>query len=219
MLIFGLMAMHSKPSKSSVRSTRSIGKKLSFAIFQNYPACRGYRYPATQNCIQTAKDAGYSIPRHERVVIHPTLPVNLRWTSTRPSISFGTVQDLLSSTDRAPPSSGGNHGSLIVDIPGHVGSSSVCATGREEHTSFGPLDRAEQDLSPGPVNIPSSQQAREDFDDLISGMVEEVHTCQICLAKEHFSSACTSKLWFLSCCRVGHVKKDCNKFARILGWV
>ena len=155
---------------TSVRSSHSNAKKLSFSIFQKYHACRGYRYSATQNCIQTAEDAGYTLPAHERVVIHPSLPSELWWTSTRPSISFGTVQDLLSPADRTPPSSGGNHGSLIVDIPGHVGSSSVCATGREEHTSFGPMDRAKQDLSPGLVNIPSSQQAREDFDDVISGV-------------------------------------------------
>ena len=133
----GLLAMHKRPSKSSFKSAHAVRKKASFAVFQNYTACRGYRFPAFENCIQTIQDVGYSIPPHERVVIRPTLPANLQWTSMRPSISFGTVQDLLSSVDRAPPSSGGNHGPLNVDVHDHVGSSSVCATGRVEHVCLG----------------------------------------------------------------------------------
>ena len=128
-LVLGVLAMHSRPSKSSFKSSSSVGKKLSFAVFQNYNACRGYRYPATENCIRTTEDAVYSIPPHERVVIHPMSSVSLRWTSGRPSILFGTVQDLLPLADRSPRISGGNLGALNVYVPNIAGSNSTRATG------------------------------------------------------------------------------------------
>ena len=135
----GLLAMHSKPSKSSVRSSHSNAKKLSFSMFQNYSACRGYRYPATQNCIQTAEDAGYTLPAHERVVIHPSLPAKLWWTSMRPSIYFGTVQDLLAPADRTPSFSGGNLGSVNVDVSAHVGPSATRARVQDKLVLLGLL--------------------------------------------------------------------------------
>ena len=206
----GVLAMHSRPSKSSFKSSNSVGKKLSFAVFQNYNACRGYRYPATENCIQTTEDAGYSIPPHERVVIHPAPPVSLRWTSTRPSILFGTVQDLLPLSDRSPTISGGNSGTLNVDVPTRATGHGLLSVGSDR---AGPASSADN------LDIPSSQQARDDFEDLISNMVDEVLTCQKCLRKGHFAASCTSKLWCISCLRTGHIRKDCNKFAQVLGLV
>ena len=65
----GLLAMHKPPVRSSLKSTCSMRQKLSFATFERYSACKGYRYPATQNCIDTITDGGYDLPAHERVVI------------------------------------------------------------------------------------------------------------------------------------------------------
>ena len=44
----GMIAMHKPPRKSSLYSGSSTKKKLSFATFQQYDVCKGYRYPATQ---------------------------------------------------------------------------------------------------------------------------------------------------------------------------
>ena len=74
-------------------------------------------------------------------------------------------------------------------------------------------DRAGPASSADNLDIPSSQQARDDFEDLISNMVDEVLTCQKCLRKGHFADSCTSKLWCISCLKSGHIRKDCNKFA------
>ena len=78
--------------------------------------------------------AGYSIPRHERVIIYPTPPVNLWWTPVLPSISVGIVQDLVAPADMAPSSSGGNSAASNVDITGPVGTSKVRAMGHVEPT-------------------------------------------------------------------------------------
>ena len=87
----GLMAMHKAPVRSSLKSSNSTSKKLSFATFEKYSACKGYRYPATQNCIDTIVDGGYNLSAHERVVIRQPPALDLRWTVARPPIVFGTV--------------------------------------------------------------------------------------------------------------------------------
>ena len=88
----------------------------------------------------------------------------------RPSISFGTVQDLLAPVDHSLSLSSGNLGSLNVYVSDRVGPSSAHATVQD-----GPVN------SIGPSVIPSSHQAKEDFDNLISDMVEEIFTCQKCM--------------------------------------
>lgn len=87
----GMLAMHKPPVKSSLKSAPSCRKKLSFATFQNYPVCKGYQYPATQNCIDDVQDAGYVLNQHERVIIHSPPAPELRWTVATPPICFGTV--------------------------------------------------------------------------------------------------------------------------------
>ena len=99
---------------------------------------------------------------------------------------------------------------MNVDVP-------TSATGNGLHSDGS--DRAGPPSSAVNLDIPSSQQAREDFEDLISNMVDEVLTCQKCLRKGHFAAACTSKLWCIACLRTGHIKKDCNRFAQVLGLV
>ena len=64
----GMIAMHKPPRKSSLYSGSSTKKKLSFATFQQYDVCKGYRYPATQHCVDTLVDAGYSFKDHEKVI-------------------------------------------------------------------------------------------------------------------------------------------------------
>jgi hypothetical protein len=66
-------------------------KKLSFATFQTYNACKGYCYPVSQACIDATNDAGYDIHPRERVVVHPPPASELQWTVATPSIIFGTV--------------------------------------------------------------------------------------------------------------------------------
>jgi len=129
------------------------------------------------------------------------------------------VHDLRPHADRTPPISGGNSVPLNEDVSGHVGPASVTTEGLHQSSSSSEVGRASPVSSGEQLDIPSSQQAREDFDNLISDMVDEISTCQKCLEKGHFASACTSTLWCISCLRSGHVKKDCNKFARILGLV
>ena len=53
----------------------------------------------------------------------------------------------------------------------------------EPANSRGSVDRAKPESSIGHLDIPSSKQAEDDFDNLISGMVEEIHTCQKCLKR------------------------------------
>ena len=52
----GLLAMHKPPIRYSIKSADSTKKKLSFATFEQYSACKGYRYPTMQNCIDTITD-------------------------------------------------------------------------------------------------------------------------------------------------------------------
>ena len=66
-------------------------KRLSFATFQNYDVCKGYRYHASADCIAATESAGYELPARERVVIHPPPPEKLNWTLASPPIVFGTV--------------------------------------------------------------------------------------------------------------------------------
>ena len=87
----GLIAMHKPPSKSSLRSGSSTRKKISFATFQQYPACKGYRYPATQLCVDTVSEAGYELNPSEKVIMPSPPASNLQWTVETPPISFGTT--------------------------------------------------------------------------------------------------------------------------------
>ena len=77
----GLLAMHRPPVRSSLKSATTVRKKLSFATFEQYSACKGYRYPASQNCIDTIMDGGYDLSAHERVVIRQAPPLTCigRW--------------------------------------------------------------------------------------------------------------------------------------------
>ena len=86
--------MHKPPVKSAIESAASAPKKLSFATFESYSACKGYRYPATQECIDTIRDAGYDLHVHECVVIHQSPPMDLIWTVARPPNVFRTVTPL-----------------------------------------------------------------------------------------------------------------------------
>ena len=87
----GMLAMHKPPVKSAIRSANPTRKRLSFATFQNYDVCKGYRYSATQNCLELASLSGYDLLPKEHVVIHPPPPVELQWMVASPSITFGTV--------------------------------------------------------------------------------------------------------------------------------
>ncbi|XP_073360204.1 uncharacterized protein [Aegilops tauschii subsp. strangulata] len=87
----GLLAMHNPPAKSALKSGSSVRKKLSFATFQNYSVCKGYRYHASADCIVASEDAGYHITAAERVVIHPPKPIDLQWTVASPPIIFGSA--------------------------------------------------------------------------------------------------------------------------------
>ena len=121
----GLLAMHKPPAKSSIRSGSSLRENLSFATFQQYPACKGYRYPATQKCIDTIQDAGYVVSPHERVIIRSSPVPELRWTVANPPICFGTVSVLSSRSAAISPELGphssvqslGGTGSFSNNIP------------------------------------------------------------------------------------------------------
>ena len=65
----GMIAMHKPPTKSSLHSGSVSTKKISFATFQQYDVCKGYRYPSTQHYVDTLVDAGYSFNARERVIL------------------------------------------------------------------------------------------------------------------------------------------------------
>ena len=159
----GLLAMHKPPSKLAFKSRSSIQKKLSFATFQQYDACKGYRYHATAGCIRDIGSAGYEISDREREEIPPPQSDVLNWTVASPPIIFGTVssseiQLRLASrgttSDLAPAGSGGISGLQSFPI---LGSS-----------------------EPGPSSsnvVPSSSQVEASFDQMINDMVDEIVTC------------------------------------------
>lgn len=63
-------ALRHVPAKSSLSSSDSmhVKKSLRFATFLNYPACIGYRYPATTEEISIIQnDAGYDLQPDERL--------------------------------------------------------------------------------------------------------------------------------------------------------
>lgn len=93
----GLMAMHSRPLKSSLKSGSFVRKKLSFASLQQYEVCKGYRYPVSHDELVTLEQAGYPVPSPERIIISAPPPAELRWTAATPHITFGTVSCQVSS--------------------------------------------------------------------------------------------------------------------------
>ena len=87
------------------------------------------------------------------------------------------MHDLRPHADRTPPISGGNSVPLNEDVPGHVGPAFVASEGLDEPSSSSEVGRASPVSFGEQLDIPSSQQAREDFDSLISDMVDEISTC------------------------------------------
>ena len=203
----GLLAMNKPPVRSAIKTATSARKKLYFATFERYSACKGYRYPATQECIDFMTDAGYNLPAHERVVIHPSPPMDLCWTVARPPIVFGAVNPLpaLSRPESASP---------VIDpvseelSPVHAEISPVSCTeaglspiqnncqvsgpvaleARQVNTPPLLLSPSASGPSTPPVptplghcpDIPSSQEAARQFEAMVDDMVDRVVTCTIC---------------------------------------
>ncbi|KAE8786133.1 hypothetical protein D1007_40036 [Hordeum vulgare] len=65
--------------------------------------------------------------------------------------------------------------------------------------------------SMGP-DIPSSQEAHQQFDDFINGMVQELFSCTICSEHGHLAPNCTASPICSSCGSVGHAKSNCAFF-------
>ncbi|KAE8773143.1 hypothetical protein D1007_54747 [Hordeum vulgare] len=98
----GLMAMHSRPLKSSLKSGSSIRNTLTFASLQQYEVCKGYRCPVSHDELLTLEQAGYTVPSPERAIISAPPPAELRWTTATPHITFVMV-----SRQQSPPGSPG----------------------------------------------------------------------------------------------------------------
>ena len=147
----GLLAMHKPPVKSAFKSRSSANKKLSFATFEKYSACKGYRYPASQACIDTIVDGGYDLSAHERVVIRQPPAPGLHWTVTQPPIVFGTVNSSLELLRRPDAL-------LVVDEPVSVDpqivrSGNLAAQFQEAGTSL----IQNKALAPGPAQFGNPQ--------------------------------------------------------------
>ena len=61
----GLLAMKKPPAKSSPKTSLGAKKKLRFATFINYEACKGYHYPASSQDCLTIREAGYVVNSDE----------------------------------------------------------------------------------------------------------------------------------------------------------
>ena len=194
----GMIAMHKPPSKSSFRSSGSVQKKISFATFQSYDACKGYRYPATQDCIDTVSDAGYVVSANERLIIRPSPPANLQWTVASPSIVFGSVDP--PRIQRNSPEAVSLFSSALVSPASHVGPAL--------HDGLQPTTQ--------PMDIPSTQEAADLFDEMVNDMVDRVLTCSNCHQRGHLSVSCPV---CLACSRYGHRRRDCINWAQDNGYV
>ena len=94
----GFAAMEKSPSKSAIKSPASKNKKVKFATFMNYEACKGYRFLPTGRDTQTILEAGYSFSRHEISHLHvntsvhdrPPSPPSSPTASARAVIQFGS---------------------------------------------------------------------------------------------------------------------------------
>lgn len=212
----GLLAMHKPPVKFSTKSGSSARKKLSFATFQNYNVCMGYRYPATADCIVTTKIADYNIPANERVVIHPPPPADFQWTMASPPIIFGTVSSLLVRERRdlcheqssIASSMGLSLGRTSGSSNSHDGPSATVVS----HKPISPSSPV-QTLS-GPLqDILDTQEASNAFNTMVDNMVEGILTCQKCSLVGHFEKNYPSNLICLACSRLGHKRRDCEKIA------
>ena len=107
-----MLAMHKPPVKSALKRSQKISqKKASFATFQAYDACKGYKCPVSQEQFEAFSEAGYSFQPSELVVQPPPAPVQLRWTSSSPPITFGSFH----SVQPIPSVSGGDLISNPVD--------------------------------------------------------------------------------------------------------
>jgi hypothetical protein len=93
-----LAALRQKPSSSSIRQkslAAPVKRKLSFATFVQYPACKGYECPISPEDAKIALQAGYDCPqirKHAGVIISPA--ISKLKESIDAQVLFGSVESV-----------------------------------------------------------------------------------------------------------------------------
>jgi hypothetical protein len=88
-----MAALQKRPSKPSLKKSNfNYAKRhLNFATFFSYPACHVYEYPASNEEVATALEAGYSCPQVIRCSKLVILPDSLSKISTGHVVLFGSI--------------------------------------------------------------------------------------------------------------------------------
>ncbi|KAM0881896.1 hypothetical protein ACQ4PT_032653 [Festuca glaucescens] len=213
----GLNAMREagKP-KSAIRSNSLARKKLQFTTIENYPACRGYRYPVSAEQIQDLQQGGYVLTEAEKIPAPPTPMIH--WTAAEPRIQFGTTATwnivkplvpILHST-RAEPCIQFSTKHPIEQVSGktsasdHVQSSVEQAPSSDLNSGFD--SQLGQDIPSGPE---LSADGLKEFEKMIDDMVYKVWECGRCLRMGHNSKDCVNDIRCRACFSYGHIAKQC----------
>jgi hypothetical protein len=174
-----------------------MARKLSFAVLEAYPACKGYEYPATDDQVADLIQAGYVCPQLQR---RAGVVFSSRIVQTDQSISFGSldknITDQVLKTGATAPVQPLNSEAMGLDQP----CSSRSAGPSED---FGPIDNDD------PFGIA----------EMVDDMAYRVWKCGRCLSLSHFQVDCINDVRCRLCFRYGHVRKDCFAAKNKQVWV
>jgi hypothetical protein len=202
--------------KSALRSNSQTRRKLQFATIENYPACKGYRYPASAELIQDLVQGGYDLSESEKIPAAPD-PVTY-WTEAEPRIQFGVAPHckiskplvpIIHCTQSEPSIQFSMNHPIEQELPvlDHVQASVHQAPVSNLNTAL-----QGQDTGIGPE---LSDDGLKEFEEMIDQMVYRVWECGRCLRMGHKTHDCPNDIRCRACFSYGHIAKQClNKFGK-----
>ncbi|KAK1684712.1 hypothetical protein QYE76_045560 [Lolium multiflorum] len=209
-------------TKSAVRrNPTSTGRRLRFAVIENYTACKGYRYPMTAEQIQDLTDGGYDLSSPEKIPASPAPAVF--WTNAEPSIQFMPAQPLVQAvkdcsgyvTVSEPAIQFTTVHPLSSDVPSVQQSDASVILEQGSVLDQPPasvLNLVPDDSVGGLISSSGpdlSSDGLQEFEAMIDEMVYKVWECGRCLSMGHKTYECTNEIRCKACFSYGHIAKKC----------